>query len=141
MGPDELLDYCLAKPGAYLDYPFGESVATARLRTADMAAGRIFAEVFTLRGCACVTFRCEALAGLVWRAAHPGVVVRGYHCPPVQQPYSNTMPLDGSVPDDELIQMADEAYDAVFARLPRYRQRQLQTEHGGLDTVLMVDWP
>jgi tRNA modification GTPase len=33
--------------------------------------------------------------------AYPGKVVRGYHCPPVQQPYWNTIFLD-DFPDEEL---------------------------------------
>ncbi len=29
-----------------------------------------------------------------YRRMYPGVVVRGYHCPPVQQPYWNTIELE-----------------------------------------------
>jgi predicted DNA-binding protein (MmcQ/YjbR family) len=51
--------------------------------------------------------------------------VRGYHCPPVQQPYANSLPLDGSVPEDDILELADLAYEAVVAKLPKYRQREL----------------
>ena len=125
MDADALLDYCLAKPGAYLDYPFGDGVATARVKAPSMATGRIFAEFFVLRGRDAVTFRADPVAALGWRAMYPGVVVRGWHCPPAHQPYSNTLPLDGGVPDDQLLEMADDAYDVIVAKLPKYRRAEL----------------
>ena len=45
--------------------------------------------------------------------AYPEKVVRGYHCPPVQQPYWNTIFLD-DFPGDVLKDMIDLAYDTVF---------------------------
>ena len=53
------------------------------------------------------------------------IVVRGYHCPPVQQPYFNTLPLTGAVPDGEILELADRAYAVTVAKLPQYRQREL----------------
>lgn len=41
-----------------------------------------------------VTLKCTADAGSFYRTVYPGKVVRGYHCPPVQQPYWNTIYLD-----------------------------------------------
>ena len=50
------------------------------------------------------------------RQVYPGVVVRGYHCPPVQQPYWNTIyPED--FPDEDLLNMIDHAYDTVLHKL------------------------
>ncbi|QAY62797.1 hypothetical protein ET495_05480 [Xylanimonas allomyrinae] len=50
MTPDEMFDYCLAMPGAYLDHPFGPEHSAVRLKAPTMDSGRIFAEVFTLKG-------------------------------------------------------------------------------------------
>lgn len=124
--PDEMLDYCLDMPGAYLDHPFGPEHSAVRLKTPTMDKGRIFAEVFTLRGVDVVTLRCETDAALTYREMYPGVVVRGYHCPPAEARYANTMPLDGDVPDAHLLEMADEAYDFIVAKLPKYRQAELR---------------
>jgi hypothetical protein len=60
-----------------------------------------------------------------YRQAYPGSVVRGWHCPPVQQPFFNTVSLDGSVPDDEIYAMIDHAYATVVAKLPKYVQKEL----------------
>lgn len=126
MTPDEMLEYCLAKPGAYLDHPFDPDHTAVRLKVPTMPdKGRIFAEVFVLRGVDTVTLRSEPEMALTYRDMYPGVVVRGYHCPPAEARYANTMPLDGGVPDDHLLEMADEAYAFVVAKLPKYRQAEL----------------
>ena len=123
---DALLDHCLAMPGAYLDFPFGPGVAVVKVKSPSQPAGRLFAQVFTLRGVPSATLSCDPVTAEEYRALYPGVVVRGYHCPPVQQPYFNTLPLSGGLPDDEILELADLAYDVVVAKLPKYRQRELR---------------
>ena len=63
--------------------------------------------------------------GDFYRQLYPETVVRGYHCPPVQQPFWNTVYLNGVVLDDELKRMIDHAYDAVIAKLPKKIQKEL----------------
>jgi predicted DNA-binding protein (MmcQ/YjbR family) len=123
--PDDLLDYCLAKPGAFLDFPFGVEVAVVKVKAPSQPSGKIFAQVATLGGVPSATLSCDPATAVLYRQLYPGVVVRGYHCPPVQQPYFNTFPLDGPVTDTDIIELADIAYDAVVAKLPKYRQREL----------------
>ena len=65
------------------------------------------------------------MTGEFYRQLYPGVVVRGYHCPPVQQPYFNTFPLDGQVPDDMIAEMIEHSYQTVVGKLPKYIQRML----------------
>ena len=125
MESDALLDHCLAKPGAYLDFPFGVGVAVVKVKAPSRGAGRLFAQVFELRGVATATLSCDPVTAQEYRALYPGVVVRGYHCPPVQQPYFNTFPLRGGLPDEEILDLADLAYEVVVAKLPKYRQREL----------------
>lgn len=56
-----------------------------------------------------------------------GKVVRGYHCPPVQQPYWNTIYLE-DFPDDELLNMIDLAYDTVFSKFSKKEQKRILGE-------------
>ena len=56
-----------------------------------------------------------------------GKVVRGYHCPPVQQPYWNTIYLD-DFPDGELLNMIDHAYETVFNGFSKKVQKQILEE-------------
>ena len=99
MTPQEVVDCCLQKPGAYLDAPFGPEVTVVKVGRLGDRPGRIFAQVFRLRGQDTVTLCCTEKMGFVYRGLFPEVVVRGYHCPPVQQPLSL---IHISVPPEEI---------------------------------------
>jgi predicted DNA-binding protein (MmcQ/YjbR family) len=88
--------------------------------------GRIFAQPFIHRGAPKVTLNCDMMTGELYRSVYPGTVTRGYHCPPIQQSYFNTITLDGTVPDDVLIEMIDHAYSVVVGKLPNKYQRELE---------------
>lgn len=120
MTHEQLLAYCLKKPGAYIDHPFGPDFTIVKVEK------RIFAQLFQLKGQDKVTLNCDMMTGQFYRQLYPGVIVRGYHCPPVQQPYFNTFPLDGSLPDDVILEMADHSYQTVVGKLPKYKQRELR---------------
>lgn len=104
MDQEEIRAYCLTKPQAQETYPFGEFPICYKVR------GKIFAQVYPDK----ITLKCTAFSGQAFRAAYPGIVVRGYHCPPVQQPYWNTIDLV-QFPPEELPYMIDHAYEAVIA--------------------------
>ena len=83
--------------------------------------------MFLLRGEPKVTLNCDMMTGDFYRSVYPETVVRGYHCPPIQQPYFNTISLDGSVPDDVLIEMIEHSYKVVVGKLPKKYQRELDS--------------
>jgi predicted DNA-binding protein (MmcQ/YjbR family) len=128
---NEIEAYCLTKPGAFLDWPFGPEFPVIKVKAPSQEKGRIFAQPFILRGEPVVTLSCEMMTGEFYRAVYPGSVKRGYHCPPVQQPYNNTVALDGTVPDDVLIEMIDHAYKTTVGKLPKKHQRELNDAAGG----------
>lgn len=118
MKPEEIKAYCLAKHKAYEERPFGESPICYKL------GGKIFAQLYPDPTDYKITLKCTALSGSTFRAAYPGVVVRGYHCPPVQQPYWNTIDLD-RFPEEELPFMIDHAYETVLKSFSKKRQKEL----------------
>ena len=122
----QVIDLCLSKKGAYLDYPFGPDCVIIKVGKTPEKPGRIFAQVFELKGNDTVTLNCERMTGEFYRQLYPGVVVRGYHCPPVQQPYFNTFPLDGKVPDDMIAEMVEHSYQTVVGKLPKYVRKMLE---------------
>ena len=128
MKQEGIVTYCLSKPGAYLDYPFGPDVTIVKVKSANSQA-RIFAQIFELRGEPKATFNCDREAGEFYRTVYAGVVTRGYHCPLVQQPYFNTVNLNGDIPGDELRHMIDHAYEVVVAKLPKKYQQELEAEN------------
>ena len=117
MTETEIKAYCLAKPKAYEDLPFGDVPICYKVN------GRIFAQLYPDK----ITVKCTAFAGEAFRQAYPGVVVRGYHCPPVQQPYWNTIYLD-QFPHGELPMMLDHAYETVVVSFPKKVQAMILAE-------------
>lgn len=74
MTPQTLIGLALQMPGAYEDHPFGPESVIIKVE------GRIFAQIFTLRGVDSATLNCDRMTGDFYRQMFPGVVVRGYHC-------------------------------------------------------------
>ena len=110
----EICSYCIMKPCTEETYPFGEWPICYKV------GGKIFAQVYPDK----ITVKCTAFSGEAFRNAYPGVVVRGYHCPPVQQPYWNTIDL-AFFPAEDLPMMIDHAYETVVGSLPKKVQREI----------------
>ena len=122
MTHDEILKYCLEKTRAYTEYPFGPDCLCVKVKK------RIFAQIFVLKGIPVVTLNCDMMTGEFYRRIYPEAVTRGYHCPPVQQPYFNTINIEKDVTDEELLKMIDHSYSYVVSKLPKKVQQELNTE-------------
>ncbi|MCX4356952.1 MAG: MmcQ/YjbR family DNA-binding protein [Oscillospiraceae bacterium] len=122
MTHEEILKHCLGKKGTYQDCPFGDETICVKVKN------RIFAQLFFLKGKPMFTFNGDALTGELYRKMYPDDVKRGYHCPPVQQPYFNTVDLNGSVPDEEILRMIDSSYEYVVSKLMKKLQKELENE-------------
>jgi predicted DNA-binding protein (MmcQ/YjbR family) len=110
MSWEELVAYCMAKPGAWQDEPWdGDVVAKV--------GGKIFA--FLGSGAnASVGLKCGANrdAADEWLARYPGdASVMAY----IGRSGWNTLRVGGAIPDDELIEAIDASYAAVVSKLPK----------------------
>lgn len=114
---DRVLAACAAKPGAVEDYPFGEQVAVFKV------AGRMFALVPLDDAPGSVSLKCDPGLAAALRDRYAGITA-GYH---LNKRHWNTVTLDGSVPDTEVLELIDHSYDLVVARLPRAQRNQLAT--------------
>ena len=108
MTRDELLAYCLGKPGAWQDEPWeGDVVAKV--------GDKIFAFLGSPDrvGVKCAPTREEADE---WLARYPedasGMAYIG-------RPGWNDLAFGGAIPDDELVEAVEESYRMVVAKLPR----------------------
>jgi predicted DNA-binding protein (MmcQ/YjbR family) len=112
---DRVIAACGAKPGSAEDYPFGDSVAVFKV------AGRMFALVPLGQPPGSVSLKCDPhlAAGLRDRYA---AVTPGYH---LNKRHWNTVALDGSVPDEELLELVDHSYELVVARLTKAERKSL----------------
>lgn len=115
---NKITEYCLSKYKAYEDYPFGDIPICYKLNN------KIFAQIYPNPNDLKITLKCTADTGQFYRRVYPGKVVRGYHCPPVQQPYWNTIYLD-DFPYEELLNMIDHAYDTVLHSFSKKIQKQI----------------
>ncbi|WP_028925019.1 MmcQ/YjbR family DNA-binding protein [Pseudonocardia acaciae] len=113
---DRVIAECGRRPGSAEDYPFGDGVAVFKV------AGRMFALVSLGAAPGSVSLKCNPDMAEGLRARYPAVTP-GYH---LNKRHWNTVVLDGSVPDDELLEMLDHSYDLVVARLPRAQRDDLR---------------
>ena len=111
-------EYCLNQPGAYETRPFGKYPICYRVM------GKIFAQFNPEEQFYKMTLKCEPEKAYAYRQLYPELVVRGYHCPPVQQPYWNTIYLD-DFPNEELLNMIDHAYETVLNSFSKKMQKQI----------------
>lgn len=118
---EEIKNYCKGKLYATEEFPFGDVPICYKLN------GKIFAQLYPYEHDYKITLKCTVDAGQFYRAVYPQKVVRGYHCPPVQQPYWNTVYLD-DFPDDELLNMIDLAYETVLSKLSKKEQKRIREE-------------
>ncbi|WP_280306626.1 MmcQ/YjbR family DNA-binding protein [Nocardia neocaledoniensis] len=108
---DDLLDYCLAKPGAWQDEPWeGDVVAKV--------GDKIFAFLGTGAsiGLKCGRDRAEADELVL---IYPDDVSASAY---IGRYGWNSITVDGAVPADELRELIDASYDAVVAKLPKSKR-------------------
>ena len=107
---DELLAYCLDKPGAWQDEPWeGDLVVKV--------GSRIFAFLGTEPGSG-VGLKCGGTreAADEWLLRYPDDASAMAY---IGRSGWNTLHLGGAIPDDELLEAVDASYDAVVRKLPR----------------------
>lgn len=122
MTQDEIIEYCMTKKSAYIDFPFGESPTCIRIQAGKHTP--IFAQVYYPEDGNKITVRCDPMLAIMYRQSYPETISRGYYCPPCQQPYWNTILLDGKLDDEIIISMLDEAHRAAVSKLPKYLQKE-----------------
>ncbi len=115
---DRLRAYLLSLPGAAEEHPFTPEIPVYKVM------GKMFAYVSPSDSPARLTIKLDPLHGQLLRSTH-AAVLPGYH---MNKDHWNTVLLDGSVPDDELLSWIDESYELVVEGLPRRSKRALADE-------------
>jgi predicted DNA-binding protein (MmcQ/YjbR family) len=111
---DELRDYCLAKPGAWPDQPWGDGVVA-----------KVGQKIFAFLGAPGpggaapgVGVKCGATreAADEWLLRYPGdASVMRY----IGRSGWNDLTAGGAIPDDEILEAVDASYQMVVGKLPR----------------------
>jgi predicted DNA-binding protein (MmcQ/YjbR family) len=113
---DELLAYCLAKPGAWQDEPWGDGVV-AKVGPkifAFLGAGHHDAE----GGRTAVGLKCGATreAANEWLLRYPGEAAV---MPYIGRSGWNDLTVGGAIDDDEILEAIDASYAMVVSKLPK----------------------
>jgi predicted DNA-binding protein (MmcQ/YjbR family) len=110
MTRQELLAYCLGKPGAWQDEPWQEDVVA-----------KVGSKIFAFLGsgpAAAVGLKCGATREVAdeWLLRYLNdASVMAY----IGRSGWNSLRIGGAIPDDELLEAIDASYDAVVAKLPK----------------------
>ena len=110
MTREELLAYCLSKPGAWQDQPWEDDVVT-----------KVGSKIFAFLGSGeplQVGLKCGASRETAdeWLVRYPGdATVMAY----IGRSGWNSLRIGGAIPDDEIIEAVDASYAAVVRKLPK----------------------
>ena len=105
-------EYCLSKPKATEDMPFGEDVLVFRV------GGKMFALAPLDEVPATVNLKCDPNLALELRDRYEEVRP-GYH---MNKRHWNTVEIDSEIPDAELRRMIDHSYELVVGKLTTKRE-------------------
>jgi len=108
-------EYCLSKPGATEDTPFGEDVLVFKV------GGKVFALAPLDEVPAAANLKCDPDLALELRDRYEQVRP-GYH---MNKKHWNTVEIDSGIPDAELHKMIDHSYKLVVRHPPRTKRKLL----------------
>ena len=109
---ESLRTYLSRKPSATEDFPFNPTTLVARV------GNRIFALIMTESDPLRINLKCDPLKAEFLRDLYPAISP-GYH---MDKRHWNTLVLDGSIPDREILAMIDESYALVVRGLPKEKR-------------------
>ena len=109
-------DYCLKKKGVKDEFPFGPAVLVFK----------VMGKIFLISGIdekpLTISLKCDPELAIEWRE-HYEAVIPGYH---LNKKMWNTVTLDGSIPQKEILNMINHSYDEVVKGMPKKMQKELE---------------
>jgi predicted DNA-binding protein (MmcQ/YjbR family) len=115
---DDLKAYCAAKPGTEGGYPFGPEVIVYKVM------GKMFAlmgEDIPEDQPQTINLKCDPGLAEILRQNHPAVQP-GYH---MDKRHWNTVTVDGSIPDEDIIDMIEQSYALIVKGLKKADREKL----------------
>ena len=112
---EQIHAYLLSQPDAVEERPFTPEVPVYKI------GGRMFAYSSPNDVPPSITIKLDPLLGQDLRSTYEAVRA-GYH---MNKEHWNTIALDGTIPEEELLTWIDESYSLVVANLPQRIRQQL----------------
>ena len=107
-------EYCLAKPGVSEDAPFDANTLCFRV------GGKIFA-ITDIEQFDFINLKCDPEQAIELRERFSGITP-GYH---MNKKLWNSVSVLGDVPDQLILDLADQSYELIFASLPKKLQAEI----------------
>ena len=106
---EQLKAICLEQPGAEETFPFSAELSVFKV------GGKLFALTALAEVPLSISLKCVPEVAVKLRLEHPAITA-GYH---LNKQHWNTVVIDGSVPDRLIVDMIEDSYDLVRAKLPK----------------------
>ena len=116
MDYDTLCEYLDHKPGARRDMPFGPDSLVYKVLS------KMFALVAWQADPLKISLKADPIDAVILRKQYPAVKP-GYY---MSKKHWNTITLDGSIPDEELLRMIDDSYNLVAKGMTRADKAELK---------------
>lgn len=114
---EELHEYCLSRPFATEEMPFGEDIVVFKI------ANKIFALMWLDKEPYGFNVKCDPEKAIELREAYPDHVRPGYH---MNKTHWNTIYL-GALPSDFYKKQIDHSYELIFRSLPQRIRQQFKS--------------
>jgi predicted DNA-binding protein (MmcQ/YjbR family) len=112
---EEISEFASALPGVVEEQPFGPDVDVLKV------GGKIFAILSPESSPEAISLKCDLELAIELRLQY-AAVIPGYH---LNKRLWNTVHMDGTVPDDEIIRMVIHSYEQVVAGLSKSARQGL----------------
>ena len=116
MNQEFLRDYCLKKKGVTEELPFGN----------DTLVFKVMGKIFMLTGLESdslrINVKCDPEIAMELREKYEAVYP-GYH---MNKKHWNSVVIDGTIPQIEILKMIDDSYDLVISAMPKKLKEQLK---------------
>lgn len=112
---DNLRKYCATKAGSKEDFPFDQYTLVFKVMNKMFALTNISQTKLT------VNLKCEPEFAELLRGKYEAIIP-GYH---MNKKHWNTVTIDGSIPNNELLQLIDHSYDLVVSKLKKSDREKL----------------
>lgn len=116
----DLETYILSKPGAWLDYPFGEGVAV--YKAGEKETAKMFALITDGSDPARISLKCDPILAEKLREEYVSIMP-GYH---LNKKLWNTIVASGEIEKDYLLSLIDLSYRLVVEGLTKGEQEKLR---------------
>jgi predicted DNA-binding protein (MmcQ/YjbR family) len=115
MSLEEISEFATELAGVVEEQPFGPDVDVLKV------GGKIFAILSPESSPEAISLKCDPDLAIELRLRYVSVIP-GYH---LNKRHWNTVHLDGTIPDDEILRMVTHSYEQVVAGLPKSVRQSL----------------